>query len=182
MISSIFLFSTVFSTINNLTDIPSVQVVVPGRNDIRLSEAGKYTIFYEHKSVVENSVYSTSEDIPGIQVVLTTEDAGTEIPLSKRSMSSSYTIGGRSGVSLFDFTIDRPGTYEIAASYPSSIHGPQIVLAIFHASSIDKLFSDIMNLALRGFALVFVPFAVGIAIIVVTFIKRRKAKRTILGM
>lgn len=179
VISSIFLFSTVFSTINNFTEIPSIQVVVPGKNDIRLPEAGKYTIFYEHQSVVGNTVYSTSEDIPGISVNLVSKATGTQIPLSKPSMSFSYTLGGRAGISLFDFTVDRPGIYEIAASYPSSIQGPQIILAIFQGSSVDKMFGDIMGIALRGFALVFIPFAAGVAIIVITFLKRRKAKRTI---
>jgi hypothetical protein len=176
-VSSMLLFSTIFSTIDTLKDIPSTRVIVPGRNDISLSEAGKYTIFYEYRSILGNSVYSTGEDIPGIQVNLMSKDTGIKILLSTPTMSSSYTIGGRSGVSLFDFTIDRRGTYEIAASYPSSIQGPHIVLAVFHASSIDKMFADIMGTALKGFALVFIPFAAGVAIIIVTFLKRRKAKK-----
>jgi hypothetical protein len=183
-ISSMFLFSTVFSTISSLTEeVSSIQVVVPGRNEIRLLETGKYTIFYEHQSVVGNSVYSTSEDIPGIQVTLISKDLGSEIPLSRSSTSFSYTIGGRSGVSLFDFTIDSPGTYEIAASYPSSsIQGPHIVLAILHSSSLDKMFGDITGIALSGFAMVFVPFAAGAAIMVITYLKRRNARRKILRM
>ncbi len=179
-ISSMFLFSAVFSTISVLTEMPSTQIIVPGRSDVRLSEGGGYTIFYEHQSVVGNRVFSTTENIPGIQVTLTSKDTGSEIPLSRSSMSSSYSMGGRSGVSLFDFTIDRPGTYEIAASYPSSIQGPQIVLAIFPGSFVDRIFGDISDIAIRGFVMIFVPFAAGIAIIVVTYLKRRKAKRAIL--
>lgn len=176
-ISSIFLFSTMVSTMNTLTEIPSIQVVMPGRNDMTLSQTGKYTIYYEYQSVVGNRVYSTGEDLPGIQVNLMSKDTGTEIPLSRTSMGTSYTVGGRSGVSLFDFTIDKPGTYELAASYPSSIQGPQIVLAIFQTSSVDKMIGSIMGTVFGGLAIVFVPFAAGIAIIVITFLKRRKAKR-----
>jgi hypothetical protein len=179
--SSIFLFSAAISNIGDMTEVPSVQVVVPGTNDITLSQTGKYTVFYEYRSMVGNRIYSTGENIPGIQVNLVSKDTGAEIPLSAASMNSTYTIGGRSGIGLFDFVIDQPGIYELSASYPASVQGQQqeqssnIVLAVFHSSAIEKLFGNIMGTVGGVLAIAFVPFAVGIAIIVITFLKRRKA-------
>ena len=100
------------------------------------------------------------------------------IPESARA----YTIGGHSGIGLFDFVIDQPGVYELSASYPAAVQGqqeqeqgPQIVLADFHSSAIEKLFGSIMGTVGGVLAIAFVPFAVGVAIIVLAFLKRRKA-------
>jgi hypothetical protein len=182
IISSIFLFLAVVSNIGDMTEVPSIQVVVPRTSDINLSQTGKYTIFYEYQSMVDNRIYSTAEDLPGIQVNLVSKDTGTEIPLSAASINSSYTIGGRSGIGLFSFIIDQPGVYELSASYPASVQGqqeqgqsPKIVLAVFHGSAIEKLFGNIMGTVGGVLAIAFVPFAVGVAIIVITFLKRRKA-------
>jgi hypothetical protein len=46
-----------------MAEIPSVQVVVPDSSNITLSQPGKYTIFYEYRSVVGNRIYSTGEGI-----------------------------------------------------------------------------------------------------------------------
>ena len=103
-----------------MTEIPSIQIVVPGSSDITLPQPGEYTIFYEYRSMVDNRIYSTDQDIPGIIVNIVSKDTGDEIPLSTPSTSSTYTIGGRSGIGLFDFSIDKPGIYEISASYPAT--------------------------------------------------------------
>ena len=181
IISSIFLFSAVFSNIGDMTEVPSIQIVVPGTSDITLSQTGKYTVFYEYQSMVGNRIYSTGEDIPSIQVSLMSRDTGAEIPLSAASLNSTYTIGGRSGIGLFDFVIDQSGEYELSASYPATVQGqqeqeqrPEIVLAVFHGSAIEKLFGSIMGTVGGALAIAFVPFGVGIAIIVITFLKRRK--------
>jgi len=161
-------------------EIPSIQVVVPGSSDITLTQSGKYTVFYEYQSMVGNRIYSTGEDIPDIQVNLVSNDTGAEIPLSSASVTSTYTIGSRSGIGLFDFVIDQPGAYELSASYPAVLgqqqeQGPEIVLAIIHGSAVEKLFGSIMGTVAGALAIVFIPFVAGVAIIIITFIKRRKA-------
>ena len=180
-VSSAVLFSSVFSNVGNMAaELQSTQVIVPGSGDITLQQTGKYTIFYEYRSVVGNRIYSTGEDIPGIQVNLVSKESGDEIPLSSTSVNRTYTIGSRSGIGLFDFAIDQPGTYELSASYPA-IQGqqqeqsPEIVLAVIHSSAVEKLFGSIMGTVAGTLAIVFIPFAVGVAIIIITFIKRRKA-------
>jgi len=160
-------------------EIPSIQVVVPGSSDITLSQPGKYTVFYEYQTMVGNRIYSTGEDIPGIQVNLVSKESGDEIPLSSASVNRTYTIGSRSGIGLFDFAIDQPGTYELSSSYPADQgqqeQSPEIVLAVIHSSAVEKLFGSIMGTVAGALAIVFIPFVAGVAIIIITFIKRRKA-------
>lgn len=181
IISSIFLFSSVGSNIGDMTEVPSMRAVVPGSGDITIPQTGKYTVFYEYRSMVGNRIYSTGEDIPGIQVTLVSKDTGAEIPLSAASVNTTYTIEGRSGIALFDFVIDQPGVYELSASYPVALQGqqqeqrPEIVLAVFHGKSLEELFGSIMGTVGGVLAIASVPFAVGIAIIVITFLKRRRA-------
>ena len=133
------------------------------------------------ESVVGNRIYSTGENIPGIIVNIASKDTGDEIPLSSASTNSSYVIGSRSGIGLFDFVINEPGIYELSASYPT-VQGQEkeqrqeIVLAVIHSSVIEKVFGSIMGTVAGAMAIVFVPFAVGVAIIVITFLKRRKAR------
>jgi hypothetical protein len=164
-----------------MTEIPSIQKVVPGSSDITLPQPGEYTIFYEYRSMVDNRIYSTNQDIPGIIVNIVSKDTGDEIPLSTPSTSSTYTIGGRSGIGLFDFSIDKPGIYEISASYPAS-NGQQeeqtqeIVLAVIHSSVMDHIFGSIMGTVVGAMAIVLVPFAAGIVFIIITFLRRRKAR------
>jgi hypothetical protein len=168
-----------------MTEIPSIQIVVPDSSDITLPQLGEYTIFYEYRSMVDNRIYSTDQDIPGIIVNIVSKDMGDEIPLSTPSTSSTYTIGGRSGIGLFDFSIDKPGIYEISASYPAT-NGQQeeqtqeIVLAVIHSSVMDHIFGSIMGTVVGAMAIVLVPFAAGIVFIIITFLRRRKARtRTI---
>ena len=70
---------------------------------------------------------------------------------------------------------------ELSAAYPA-VQGQQeeqrqeIVLAIIHSSVIERIFGSIMGTVAGAMVIVFVPFAVGITIIVITFLKRRKAR------
>ena len=185
-VSSAILFSTIFSNIGNMAaEIPSIQVLVPSSSDITLSQPGKYTVFYEYRSIVGNRVYSTGQDIPSIQINLVSKDTGDEIQLSSALVNRTYTIGSRSGVGLFDFVIDEPGAYELSASYPPAAAAGQleeegqeqeIVLAIIHTSVIEKIFGSIMGMVTSTVVVMFIPFVVGVAIIIITFIKRRKAR------
>ena len=141
----------------------------PGKADITLSEAGKYTIFHEYQSVVGNKVYKT-EEISGLQCALTSQETGAEIALSSPSGSSTYTLGGRAGRSLWAFSIDKPGNYQISAWYPEDQEGQEVVLAIgsgFTGKIVGTVFSSL--------AILFGSIAIAVVITVVTAIKREKA-------
>jgi hypothetical protein len=164
-----------------MTEIPSIQIVVPGSSDITLPQPGEYTIFYEYRSMVDNRIYSTDQDIPAIIVNIVSTDTGDEIALTTPSTSSTYTIGGRSGIGLFDFSIDKPGIYEISASYPAArgqqeVQTQEIVLAVIHSSIMDHIFGTIMGTVAGAMAIVFVPLAAGGCIHYYNFLKETKSK------
>ena len=157
-----------FKNLSGITD-SLIQVVVPGKTDITLPEAGKYTIFYEYQSVVGNKVYKT-EKISGLQCALTSQETGAEIALSAPSGSSTYTLGGRAGRSIWVFSIDKPGNYQISAWYPEGQEGQEVVLAIgsgFTGKIVGTVFSSL--------AILFGSIAIAVVITVVTAIKREKA-------
>ena len=106
----VFLWQNISRIGENLT-----QLVAPGKSQLTLSKPGKYTIFHEYQSVVGNKVYSTSRELSGLECSLVSMSTGDEIALSPSAMNSTYSLGSRSGVSVLDFRIESPGTYELSA-------------------------------------------------------------------
>lgn len=148
------------------------QVVVPGRADLELTEPGQYTVFYEYRSVVGNRVYSTERDLRGLRCALAAKESGSRVVLSRASSSSTYTLGGREGVSVFEFRVDQPGTYEFSATYGAGREGPEVVMAIGHDFT-----GRLLRAIFGGLGLFFGSLGLGLAIFLVTLIKRSKARK-----
>ena len=153
--------------------LPQIQVVVPGTHEIHLEEPGKYTVFYEYRSVIDSKVYSTGESLSGMWATLKSKEDSREVVLSRPSGSSTYETGGRAGVSVLEFEIDEPGTYIFAANYSDGVSGPDVVLAIGQF----KLLGTILG----GLGIFFGTLIIGGFIIVRTFLKRRKAGKQMVG-
>ena len=166
-------FFTLFF-LNSLSGLSGAvtQVVVPVESEIMLPEAGKYTIFYEYQSVVGDRLYFTGESLSGLQCALTSRVTGHRIALSRPLTRSTYSLGDRKGVSVLEFTIDRPGVYEFSAWYPKGQEGPEVVLAMGHG-----FMKKLMGAIFGGLAIFFGSGAIAIAIIVITLLKRQKAKK-----
>ena len=150
------------------------QVVVPGNVELTLSKPGKYTIYYEHRSVVGTRIFSTDESLHGLDCRLVSRATGSSIPLSPVTVSSSYTVGGRSGVGVLDFAIDRAGAYELSAAYPEGWEGPEVVLAIGQGFT-----RGILVAVFGGLATVFGSMGAAVAIAVITLLKRMRAERAL---
>ena len=148
------------------------QVVVPGKADLALTEPGDYTVFYEYRSVVGSKVYSTEKDLPGLECALVAKNSGSKVVLSRATSSSTYTLGGREGVSVFEFRVDQPGTYEFSAAYGAGKEGPEAVMAIGHDFTVHLLAT-----IFGALGLIFGSLALSVAIFVVTLIKRSKAQK-----
>jgi hypothetical protein len=168
------LFAVVlFKNLSGLAD-KLQQVVVPGNVELTLSKPGKYTIYYEYRSVVGTRIFSSEESLPGLQCRLVSRTTGSSIPLSRVTGSSSYTLGGRSGVGVLDFTIDKAGAYELSAGYPEGREGPEVVLAIGQGFT-----GGILTAVFGGLATVFGSMGAAVAIAVITFLKRMRAERAL---
>jgi hypothetical protein len=152
------------------------RVVVPGEMDITLRERGRYTISYEYRSVIAGKIYSTAENISGLECTLVSKANGSKVALSLTSVNTTYEFGGHAGRAIFDFTIDQPGIYTLTAAYPEGRQGPEIVLAVGEDSTIG-LFTTIFT----GFAIAFGTIGVSLAITLVTLIKRSNKKKKLLA-
>jgi hypothetical protein len=148
------------------------QVVVPGKAELNLAQAGTYTIYYEYESVVGSKVYATGRSLSGLDCAVTAKVTGANVPVSSTTVNSHYSLGGRSGYSVFDFKIGRPGIYEIAAQYPEGQEGPEVVLAVGQG-----LTMGVLTTVFGGLAIVFGSIGLAVAIAVYTAVKRHKAMR-----
>jgi hypothetical protein len=163
----IFLFKNLSGLADQLQ-----QVVVPGKFQLNLPSPGKYTIYYEYESVVGSKVYSTGRNFSGLEVTLAAGATGDQIALSRTSVDSRYSMGGRSGAAVFDFTIDRPGAYELAAHYPEGEEGPEVVLAVGQGFA-----GRILTTVFGALGIVFGSMALAVALAVITAVRRHNAKK-----
>lgn len=163
--------SFVYLLTTNITGIANSnqQMVVPGSGEIVLDKPGEYTIFHEYESVSEGRIYSSHPSLGGLKCSLYDKYANQEIKLFVPWGSSKYEVGGRKGVSVFVFTIDKPGTYVLSAQYDKNTDGPKTVLAVGQGFG-GKLLVTIFG----GIGILFVSIAAFIIIIMVTSRKRRK--------
>lgn len=163
----IFLFSSLQNITKNLT-----QVVVPGKQDIELSESGKYTIFYEYRSVIGDRLYATGDNLSGLTCKLIEKTTDRSVALTPVTTSRTYSTGGRAGMAIFDFKIEEPGIYELSADYLEGRDGPAVVLAVGKGFMV-KLMTTIFG----GIAILFLSIIAGAAIAIITFAKRYQKKK-----
>src|SRR6266540_221237 len=101
-------------------DSRMIRVVVPGTAVLTLDKAGRYTIYHEKKSTVDGRYY-VSETVNGLRLRLADEATGAPVTLTEPAMAANYTIGNKSGTSIYAFAIDRPGRYRLAADLAADL-------------------------------------------------------------
>jgi hypothetical protein len=148
------------------------QVVVPGKVQLNLPSPGNYTIYHEYESVVGSKIYSGGQTLAGLEVTLSSLATGDEVALSRANVDSTYSMGGRSGKAVFDFTIDRPGAYELTAQYPEGEEGPEVVLAVGQGFT-----GRILTTIFGALGIVFGSMVLAVAIALITAIKRHNAAK-----
>lgn len=142
------------------------QVVVPGEQHLTL-EPGSYTIFHERHSVFNGRVYDT-QALGGLELAVVGPD-GQEVALAPVSMTGQYTFGGRSGVSVFDFTVDKGGDYVVSGRYPDS-SGPDTVIAIGQG-----FLGNLLGTIFGGLAFAFGGAGIALFVFLTTLFRRRRA-------
>lgn len=157
--------------VNGLSGITngSQQFVVPGKSEIFLSEPGKYEIFYEYRSVVNGKVYLTEENLSGLQCTLKDRSTDQFISMENPSINSNYSLGGRAGISVLEFTVKKAGIYDLSAQYSSGKEGQEVVLAIGKGIG-----GKISGVIIVGIAIFILTIALSIIVFVVTFLMRRR--------
>lgn len=162
---TIFLITGIKSSLNTI----SHQVIVPGKSIIELKDPGKYTIYFEYRSVIDGKVFE-SDSMKGLRCTLMKTDTKELIKLESPSMNSNYSVSGRTGESIFVFKIDEAGEYELNAWYENG-NTNESVLAI------GKGFGMVVTRTVFGsIAIMFICIGTSIAIFLTTLIKRRNAE------
>jgi hypothetical protein len=147
-----------------------VVIMVPGEKEMDFPKAGTCTVFHEYASMVGGRVYSNPSGLTGLICEARPLDGGSAVPLQASSVSSSYTLGDRHGVSIGKFDIDRPGTWVVSARYPDGAAGPPAVLA----AGMDFA-AGLLRTLLDCFAFVLGGILFGTVVIVAVAIKREKS-------
>lgn len=142
------------------------QLVVPGAWEIELREPGPHTIYYESRSVVGGKIYATG-GVTGLNVEVASKATGVRVALASPSTPTTYTFGSRSGTALFEFPVPAPGTYVVSAGYARP-PGPEIVLAVGRAGWLTWVLGGAAGIAFGGAAM-------ALTVLVVVFVKRRRA-------
>jgi len=145
------------------------QLVVPGSSDLDLKESGEYTIFYENQTYINGKLYSTGAQIPGLQIRISEKATASELSTYPTPGGFTYSFGGRTGRSIMAFQVERPGIYQINATYPSG-EGPKVVLAVGRGFA-EGIFSSVVI----ALAALFGSIAMAAVVVFVTYTKRKKA-------
>lgn len=158
-----------FARLSKLGD-DFVRVTTPGQAELSL-DPGAYTIFHEQGGMTDGTGGGviTAGDITGLRISVQNPGTGTAVPLMA-SAGSRYTLDGRSGQSLFTFTLTEPGTYRLVARYDDGRPGPQAVLAIARG-----FMRNLLTTVFGGLAIAFGSFAIAGAIGIPVGLRRRSA-------
>jgi len=148
-----------------LTLDKGAQFLVPGRHTVELDKPGKYLVWNDYRTVFQGRSYDESEKLPpGVRISVLDKAGGRALAVSA-SHGATSSIGDTRSVSVSQFVIERPGSYEIVVEgdFPPRV---------FSASR-DFLFG-MLGVIFGAFALIFGGFGVAIAIAVWVFIKREE--------
>ena len=155
--------------IHSIIDTIDTRFVIPGSEVIELKEPGDYVIFYEYRSVVNGKHYNTAkEPSNGLTCSLKDINTGEFIKLSSPT-NYNYSAFGYSGISLYKFSIDKPGKYELQGSYSSG--GEEAVLAIGKGFGVALVRTIILC-----FVVFFISVMASSIIFTGTFVKRKRCK------
>jgi hypothetical protein len=154
-----------------LDDDQFVRVSAPGRAELNLSQVGTYTIFQEggSPSFVDGSL-DVSVNSAGLRVTVRSR-AGDSVPVyaTPGKLRYSNSSKGRSGASVFDFTVQRPGIYDLVATYDDGGEQRKAVIAIAH--EFGKNLWTTLGLIFGAVG----GMGIAVAIAIGVFLKRRNA-------
>jgi hypothetical protein len=149
-------------------DARMMRVVVPGDAMLLFDKPGPYMIYHEKRSMVDGRYYA-SDTVDGLQLGLTSDATGAQVKLVEPRTSTSYTIGNRSGTSIYAFTLDRPGRYRLAANLAGGRGDPKAVLAIGQG-----MFGALLGTIFATIGIAFAGLAAAGAIVFVVLWRRSK--------
>ena len=152
-------------------DARMTRVVVPGNAELVFDKPGPYMIYHEKKSTVDGRYYA-SDNVDGLSLGLTADATGAQVKLVEPKASTSYTIGNRSGTSLYAFTLDQPGRYHLTTNLAGGRSDAKAVLAIEQG-----MFGALLGTIFGAISIAFAGLAVAGAIVFAVLWQRSKAAK-----
>ena len=126
-------------------------------------EKGDYTLFYEHRTVLNESTFTTDLTVPAIRFFVMAPDQ-SGVALETPSNNETYEFDGRAGYSVITFSIDSAGLYTVGGGYPGGPVGSFFIFALGKSASGPMIVAVISIIGgLVG----------GIAVLVGTYFMRR---------
>jgi len=166
---SLFVY-ILFHGLTHATD-SLVQVVVPGATQLQLHR-GLYTVFLEEESVVNGKIYSTTQSVDGLVCQVNFSQTGSPVAVRRPGMSTTYSVGGRSGHSVLEFPIQEDGKYAFSCGYGENASGPEVVVAV--GSGVGEA---ILRTILDGFLTFFGSGIAGLVPVLIVLIMRARSKK-----
>ena len=161
---------TLFHGLTHATD-SLTQIVAPGRAELDL-QPGLYTVFLEEQSTVNGKIYSTTQSVNGLACRASSVQNGSTVSIQKPTMSTSYSVNGRSGHSVLEFSIQKAGKYAFACDYGEGAKGPEVVVAV--GSGVG---GAITRTVVGGLAAFFGGIGAALAVVFVVVMMREREKK-----
>ena len=155
--------------VTGLQDLPTgvIRFQAPGEDTVVLSEAGQYLIYHEYPTG------STPTSTSGLRCRLSDQASGSPVTVVPSS-GTTWTTGGLTRREIMRFEIARAGTYSVSCSSDTS--AGTIDLAIGRPF-LRKIFrAVILGIAFFGGGLL-----IGLAVVMVTVIKRQNSRERLMG-
>lgn len=169
IIGNIFLLMALYFSF--IDENREFRFTLPGQTELESLEKGKYTIFYEYKSVIDGRVYSTTQNLSGLMISVQEKNTGEEIPLESKS-TATYSINGREAVSVLTFNIENPGDYILTGWY----EGTEAEEVVF---TVQEGFVKTIVFSIIGVLVAFFSTLSSIILFILVFLKRRKNRNEI---
>jgi hypothetical protein len=141
------------------------RVPIPGQAEMRLDEAGGYTVYFEGMGAGDETA-----TVPAFNLSITPVGGGDEVPVRPSEGSELYNMAGHSGRAVGTFRIEEPGRFLVrTAGGPQAVQADVAVGQGTGGENVRTLF-----LTLPG---VLVLFLGGVVLAVVVAARRSRARR-----
>jgi hypothetical protein len=154
------------------------RFLAPATKTLQFERAGDYTVYYEFIGEVCADQASrrgcvqvdAADAIPASLEVTMTDPSGAAVPIrSAQEGEVSFSFGGRAGLAAYEVTIDEPGDYLIEVTATGDA---QFGIAVGRG-----VLGDLLRWILGGLAVGALGVLLGLLAIIITAVKRGKARR-----
>lgn len=147
------------------------RFIIPFENEVYLNTTGKYTLFHEYKTSINNTYhYSDESSLIDSEISVINKNTGNKVNVYSSSMTSSYSINNSEGVSIMSFEISDPGEYIIDVKSSKVNENNPLVLTISDGSFAKNLILGILGTIVTGG----ITTAATIILVVIGILKGKK--------